>query len=388
MDSKPTTAIPNPLGTRFVATWPEDCSGWQVTRHEPDKVPVSAGAFVDSLPSRAAAPVLASFLEHASPMAVFELDCDGQRKAVGLKLMPVWSNPVFYRQALTDRTELRELDKVHPVLVRLDDLVTYHWGSPGFLDLCETLGFDPDAARPRFRAQFDGLAQDLLRWSCTVKLGADTSSSSPKGQSREAAWKLLAMMRADTYPGPGALDELRRCWNGVDRSLLPRLDELDALVNSDDLLDTAGLDAGVIRPRTPPATSLAFLPSRHGSGCTVTITGYWGQHEPDGWIAADYADLRGIAIEPDRDMLWQHAWLRAVVRRLRAQGVLFLTLAEARAYMASNEAAYWLWRDGGMTESRFMRQAAGWQRLLWRVWPPALPRDRELVARRGAADAG
>lgn len=184
------------------------------------------------------------------------------------------------------------------------------------------------------------MAQNLLRWSCTVELGADTSWMSPEGQSREAAYKLLAMMRADTYPGPGALDELRRCWNGVDRGILPRFGELDALVNSDELLDTAGLDAGVVRPRTPHMTSLAFLPSRRGSGCEVTITGYWGQHEPDGWIAADYGSLRGIAIEPDRDMRWQHAWLRTVVRRLRAQGVLFLPLAEARAYMASNEAAY------------------------------------------------
>ena len=50
-------------------------------------------------------------------------------------------------------------------------------------------------------------------------------------------------------------------------------------------------------------TSLTFPPSRHGSGCEATITGYRGQHEPDGWFAADYGDLRGIAIEPDRDRL-------------------------------------------------------------------------------------
>ena len=85
------------------------------------------------------------------------------------------SNPVFIRHALTGGTELRELDQVHSVLRRLDNLITYHWGSPGFLDLCETLGFHPNAARPRFGTRFDGLAQDLLRWSCTVKLGADTS---------------------------------------------------------------------------------------------------------------------------------------------------------------------------------------------------------------------
>jgi len=52
MDPKATTPILNPLGTRFVATWPEDCSGWQVTRHEPGEAPISADAFMDSLSSR------------------------------------------------------------------------------------------------------------------------------------------------------------------------------------------------------------------------------------------------------------------------------------------------------------------------------------------------
>jgi len=156
--------------------------------------------------------------------------------------------------------------------------------------------------------------------------------------------------------------------------------ELIELVNSDELLDTAGLDAGVVRPREMPATGLTFLPSRHGSGYTATISGYWGQHEPDGWVPEGYGDLRGIAIEPDRDALAGQAWLRAVVRRLRGQGVLFLSMAKARAYLAGNEAAYWTWRAGGTPLSMFVRRAAPWQRLLWRV----LPRDRELAARRGA----
>ncbi len=73
MDPKATTPILNPLGTRFVATWPEDCSGWQVTRQNPG-VLVSADTFVSTLPSRATSPVFASFLEHASPMAAFEVD--------------------------------------------------------------------------------------------------------------------------------------------------------------------------------------------------------------------------------------------------------------------------------------------------------------------------
>ncbi len=370
----------NPLGTRFVATWRQDCSGWAIERHEPGAAPVNAEAYMDSLPTRSSSLALASFLGEASPMAVFELDCDGVRKAIGLKLISLDSNPLMVRRSLTERTELRELEQVHPVLMRLNGLFTYHWGTPAFLDLCEAIGLNPQAARPRFRAPFKDLAEDLLLWRCVVKVGADTSLESPGGRTRQAVSMVLEMMRADAYPGPGHLDRLRGLWDGIDRNSLPHVEELDELVNSDELLDTAGLDAGVVSPREIPATGLTFLPSRHSSRYTATITGYWGHHEPDGWVGEGYDGLRGIAVEPDRDALAEQAWLRAAVRRLRGQGVVFLFMAEAQAYLASNEAAYWTWRVGGTPLSVFVRRAAPWQRLLWWVLPPALPRDRELAA--------
>lgn len=157
-----------PLGTRFVATWQQDCSGWAVGRHGPGTAPAGAEAYMDGLPTRSPSTTLASFLGQASPMAVFELDCDSVRKAVGLKLMSVCSNPVMVRQPLTGGTEMRELDKVHPVLMRLDGLATYHWGTPAFLDLCEAMGLDPQAARLRFRPAWEEMAEELLagpaRW--------------------------------------------------------------------------------------------------------------------------------------------------------------------------------------------------------------------------------
>ncbi len=82
MDLK-TTTIPSPLGTHFVATWPEDCSGWQVKRHEPSTILVNAEIFMDSLPSRRVSSRLAPSLEQPSPMAVFELDYDGELAALG-----------------------------------------------------------------------------------------------------------------------------------------------------------------------------------------------------------------------------------------------------------------------------------------------------------------
>ena len=44
------------------------------------------------------------------------------------------------RQALTTGTELRELDRLHPVLQPLDRLATFHWESAAFLDLCAIMG--------------------------------------------------------------------------------------------------------------------------------------------------------------------------------------------------------------------------------------------------------
>ena len=65
MDPKATTPIPNPLGTRFVATWPEDCSGWQVTRHAPGEdgqPPMGAEEYAASLPKPWSSPAVTSFL--------------------------------------------------------------------------------------------------------------------------------------------------------------------------------------------------------------------------------------------------------------------------------------------------------------------------------------
>jgi len=105
---------------------------------------------VNGLPTRTPSAALASFLAHPSPMAAFELDCDGQRKAVGVKLVPWGVNPVLVRQVLTAWTLPQELDPVHPVFARQGGLHTFHWGTPAFLDLCEVMGLDPASARPRF----------------------------------------------------------------------------------------------------------------------------------------------------------------------------------------------------------------------------------------------
>ena len=387
MDLKPTTSIPNPVGTRFVATWPDDCSGWRIERHllgEGGSTPISAEEYVASLPSPLPSPAMVSFLAYPGPMAAFELECDGQRKAVGLKLIAHGANPVFVRQTLTASTLPQELDAVHPVFARQAGLVTYHWGTPGFLDLCEVVGVDPQAARPRFRPALEEMAEELLRWSCTVAHGMGGSWQSPQGEMRTAVSDLLAMMRVEARPTLRQLDALRERWEMMDRNGIPRFDELDALVNSDALLDPA--DPDMAGHRDPPLAGLDLLPSRHGPGCHTSIKGYHGRTPPAGWPDPDDAELRGIAIAPDGDAVWERPWLRDAMRGLRGQGMALLSPTEARAYLESDEAAYWVWRWGGTPCWRQVRHAALWERLMWRVWPPALPRDRALAAaRRGAA---
>lgn len=64
-------------------------------------------------------------------------------------------------------------------------------------------------------------------------------------------------------------------------------------------------------------------------------------------------------------------------------GVLFLTRAEVRVYLASDEATHWIWRRDGTAPSSWVCRPTLRQRVLWRVWPSALPRDRKLASRVG-----
>lgn len=388
MDPKATTPISNPLGTRFVATWPDDCSGWQIERHsaEGGVLPhVSAEDYFASLPKPLPSPAMASFLACPGPMAAFELACDGQRKAVGVKLIPWGVKPVLVRQTLTAATLPQELDAVHPVLARQGGLSNFHWNTPGFLDLCDVLGLDPQAARPRFRPGWEELADKLLCWSCTVAYSTGGSWQSPQGEVRMATSDLLAMMRVEARPTLRQLDALRERWEMIDRNGIPRFEELDGLINSDALLDPADPEAA--GHRNPPLAGLDLLPSRYGPGCQSFIKGYHGPVPPADWPDPDdIMELHGIAIAPHGDAVWERAWLRTAMHALRAQGMMFLSPAEARAYLDSDEAAYWVWFWGETSCWRQVRWPALWKRLLWCVWPPALPHNREPAARQARPD--
>ena len=234
---------------------------------------------------------------------------------------------------------------------------------------------------------WEEMAEELLRWSCTMAHGTGGSWQSPQGEVRIAVSDLLAMMRADARPTLRQLDGLRERWEMMDRNGIPRFGELDALVHSDALLDLA--DAEAAGHRDPPLAGLDLLPSRYGPGCQTSIKGYHGPVPPAGWPDPDDAELCGIAIALDGGAMWERPWLRDAMRALHGLGMVFLSPAEVWAYLESDEAAYWVWRWGGTPCWRQVRRPALWNRLLWRVWPPALPRDHELAAQRsGTKHAG
>ena len=366
--------VSGPLGARHVATRGPD--GWRIERVGPgglDDHPPTAADYAASLPSWPRDDLVEPFLACGGTMAAFERREDGLRKALGVRVIPYRTQPVLVAQPLTADTDRREFAEVYPILARCEGLSRYHWDTPLYRELCVAMGLHPDERRPRYRPRYRGLAGELERWLGDVYTDR-AAPFSPRDEAKLAAFDLLDLMRADRLPDPGLLDRLRRRWVRVDPGYVPRFGELERLVESDELL------AGETAAGGMPVTAVEFLPSRHGAGYRASIYGFYGAHEPDGWVARDYAGLRGIALEPDADALRERTWLRTVVRRLREQGVLFLTPARAEAYLGSDEAAYWAWREGGPAKRR-VRSPSSIERMLWRVLPPDMPLDRELTRR-------
>ncbi len=79
-----------------------------------------------------------------------------------------------------------------------------------------------------------------------------------------------------------------------------------------------------------------MLPSKSSSGYAVSIYASPNAGEPDGWYPEAYGYIRGIARLPERvGPEKQRIWQLTVVRRLRRQGVVFLTDAAAHSYEKS-----------------------------------------------------
>lgn len=76
-----------------------------------------------------------------------------------------------------------------------------------------------------------------------------------------------------------------------------------------------------------------ILPSKSSIGYIASFYAKPNAGEPDSWHPEAYAYVRGLARLPEAVGTDEHhVWQRAVVHRLRRQGVEFLTCDDADAY--------------------------------------------------------
>ena len=125
--------------------------------------------------------------------------------------------------------------------------------------------------------------------------------------------------------------------------------------------------------------TIEFLPSTYGTGFLASIYGWYGEHDPDGWVPGLYDGLRGVAVLPPPEELKRSSWKRTVIERLRTNGVLFLNHEQAEKYEAG-EGTYWLWKHGLRHEIDTAR------RVIWTIKKPAMPVNDRATELAQAAD--
>ena len=377
------------VGLRQVAVWVSDTESWMIAQ-------ASAGAKADRLDladdyiaglvdsSRQA--LVDSFMDVTGKLALFETQRNAQRKAIGVKVIPFRTQPIICTRIMTPDTSFRELAEAHALLDRITTLGPYHWDTPAYRALCADMALDPDQGRPRFRPPYEALAEELLH-AAAARFGEETDEGRAIGDTTEIMFDVLDLMRADLRPTPSLLDDTRRRWREINPAALPQSNEVARLVFSDELLHVSADQQFANDKVGMQLTTIDFLPSRHGSGFSGSIYGFYGEYEADGWVAGPYNDLHGIAVEPDPEALEASAWLRVVRRRLAEQGIIFIPQSKVQDYLDS-EGAYWIDRTGGTHRWRQARTPGFGERLLWRLKPPPLLVDRELALRELARRGG
>ncbi|HEY0206391.1 MAG TPA: hypothetical protein VGC15_19850 [Acetobacteraceae bacterium] len=131
-----------------------------------------------------------------------------------------------------------------------------------------------------------------------------------------------------------------------------------------------------------------FLPCRDGGGYSAVISGFWGNHDTEGWVVGAYGNLRGVAVEPEAECLECSGWMRVVRRRLPEQGVVFIPQENVQSYL-DTEGVYWVNKWGGTSRWpgvgrwHHIRKPSFGERLLWRWQLPLMPIDRELTRQDG-----
>lgn len=231
----------------------------------------------------------------------------------------------------------------------------YSWDTPAYRGLCSELELDPDRGRPEYKEADKPLMSELehhVAWS---------ASGGDYGRLNQLIFDLRDLLRTDRRPEFYTYKrsaETLRNWTFK----LPKAPFSDAFSRID--LHRIGSSKSV-------HTSIDFLPSWKGRGYSASIN-LWSTSncEDDGWEPQSYEHVTGVALEPAHLDLA----METVVRRLTAQGVVFLSASEARAYM-DGEGAYWAFRQGSWQCPGGLQPPTltASERMLWRLRRPATP---------------
>jgi hypothetical protein len=400
------------LGLVQVSAWVPEEQRWAVSRvAESARVDAAglAADYVTALVGRAEREMADSFMESGgSKIAYFHQDRDGMRKIVGVKIIPWRCTPVLIPYALTPDTNPREVANALPTLDEVWRLRNYSWETPDYRRLCIKLEIDPDEGRPRFIGKYERLGEKLVEWvsdrfSKSEERWEHEPADKPGGENLSRLRRLSAvnavcdfvdLLRVDGHPTPTLLDEVRHEFHDLPHGMLhPYDDILRQMANCEELLEHGRV---LVRQGKQPATefeggprsggtAVEFLPSRYGLGYIASI--YNSPHgDEDGWKKSSYGHLRGVALEPTPEELARSSWLTIVVRRLKAQGVLFMTREQAQTYL-NTEAPYWVYgrsRYFGhcrLPEGLTIREPSWGERQWWRMKRPPMSVNGELVRR-------
>lgn len=131
------------------------------------------------------------------------------------------------------------------------------------------------------------------------------------------------------------------------------------------------IDLDRISSSQPVLSSIDFLPSWAGRGYSASIY-LWHRAdcEQDGWCPTGYGHVSGVALSPSRSDIA----IDTVVRRLKEQGVIFLTDSEAREYL-DQEGAYWAYQQKSWRCPHGFqpRSPSASELFVWPVKRPATP---------------
>lgn len=252
-----------------------------------------------------------------------------------------------------------QLDRVFGVID-----AAYDWDTPAYREVCQELGLDPDTNRPTYNEHDKSFVTDLeqhITWS---------GDGGEILRLNELIFDLLDLLRTNKAPEFYAYMKSKQT-----------LDHWTFKVSKSVFEDAFNrVELHRISSSTPVFTTIDFLPSWEGRGYSASID-LWSVSgcEQDGWWPQGYGHVRGVALEPTRRDLA----IETVVRRLKGQGVVFLSDSDARDYL-DQEGAYWAFRQGSWQCPTGLqpRLPSVSEKLLWRVTRPATPLyDRHLNRR-------